>query len=78
MYKAPVKRDFTFEKFKSHGVFKKGTTITNLTEEDVDYLKKAGVIGNAVEIVEEAVELVRVEEAEKTVEKAVKKKTKKK
>lgn len=38
MFEAKVAKDFTFQKFKAHGVFKKGEVITNLTAQDVDYL----------------------------------------
>lgn len=70
MYEARVIRDFTFEKFKEHGVFRKGETIKNLTKADVDYLSgnnkdHAVAIGNVREIVEEAVKSEEVETATK-------------
>lgn len=74
MFEAKVKRDFTFEKFKNHGLFKKGETISNLTSDDVTYLmggnpRKAVVIEDVKEIVEEAVEVKKVEKAVKATKK---------
>ena len=74
MFEAKVKRDFTFEKFKSHGLFKKGETISNLTSDDVAYLmganpRRAVVIEDVKEIVEEAVEVKNTEKAVKPTKK---------
>ena len=74
MFEARVKRDFTFEKFKGHGTFKKGETISDLTGEDVAYLtganpKHVSVIEDVKEIVEEAVEVKNVEKAVKATKK---------
>ena len=74
MFEARVKRDFTFEKFKEHGTFKKGEVISNLTDKDVEYLtgsnpRKVAVIEDVKEIVEEAVEVKNVEKAVKATKK---------
>lgn len=74
MYKATVRRNFTFEKFKSHGVFKKGEIITNLTEEDKNYLLANRAIENVEEIVEAAVEPAKKEKAVKKTTRTTKKK----
>lgn len=68
MYEARVTRNFTFAKFKSHGEFKKGEIIKDLTKADVDYLSgdnsyHAPFIDNVREIVEEAVKPKEVETA---------------
>lgn len=70
MYEARVIRDFTFEKFKEHGIFRKGEIIKDLTKADVDYLSgnnsdHAVAIDNVREIVEEAVKSEEVETATK-------------
>lgn len=79
MYEARVVRNFTFAKFKSHGEFKKGETIKNLTRADVDYLGGNNIyhtafIDNVREIVEEAVETPEVEKAVKKTTRSTKKK----
>lgn len=70
MYEARVVRNFTFEKFKSHGEFKKGETIKDLTKADVDYLGGNNTyhtkfIDNVKEIVETSVNPEEVETATK-------------
>ena len=70
MYEAKVIRDFTFEKFKEHGVFHIGEIIKDLTKADVDYLSGNNqdhvvAIDYAREIVEEAVKSEEVETATK-------------
>lgn len=70
MYEARVIRNFTFVKFKSHGEFKKGEIIGDLTKADVDYLSGGNsyhgtFIDNIREIVEEAVKSEEVETATK-------------
>lgn len=70
MYEARVIRDFTFETFKEHGVFKKGEIIKDLTKADIDFLSgnnryHGTFIDNVREIVEEAVKSEEVETATK-------------
>lgn len=70
MYEARVIRDFTFKKFKEHGVFKKGEIIKDLTKADIDFLSgnnryHGTFIDNVREIVEEAVKSEEVETATK-------------
>lgn len=77
MYEARVTRNFTFVKFESHGEFKKGEIIKDLTKADVDYLSgdnsyHATFIDNVREIVEEA---VKPEEVETATKKTTNKKT---
>ena len=69
MYKATVKRDFTFK----GKAYKKGSKIEKLSKEDMEYLngnnpRRVSVITDIEEIIEKVVE------PKKKVEKAVKKK----
>lgn len=84
MFKAEVIKSFTYGKRHDH-LFRKGSTITDLEKEDVEYLKANGVIDKVTEIKAdkrekplEAEVVIETAEIKAKPEKAVRKTTKKK